>query len=48
MMASWVQQVAFQPPSISVAIAKERPAYSALNGPGRRFALSVVPEGTRH
>jgi flavin reductase (DIM6/NTAB) family NADH-FMN oxidoreductase RutF len=45
MMASWVQQVAFQPPSVSVAIAKERPAHAALNKPGRTFALSVVPEG---
>jgi flavin reductase (DIM6/NTAB) family NADH-FMN oxidoreductase RutF len=45
MMASWVQQVAFQPPSVSVAVAKERPAHAALSNPGRTFALSVVPEG---
>ncbi len=45
MMASWVQQVAFQPPSVSLAIAKERPAHAALSKPGRTFALSVVPEG---
>jgi len=45
MMASWVQQVAFVPPSVSVAIAKERPAHAALSKPGSTFGLSVVPEG---
>jgi len=46
MMASWVQQVAFAPPSVSVAIAKERPAHGALSAvPGTTFALSVVPDG---
>jgi len=45
MMASWVQQAAFQPPTISVAIAKERPAHAALSKPGAMFALSVIPEG---
>jgi flavin reductase (DIM6/NTAB) family NADH-FMN oxidoreductase RutF len=45
MMASWVQQAAFAPPSVSVAIAKERPAHAALSKPGRTFGLSVVPEG---
>jgi flavin reductase (DIM6/NTAB) family NADH-FMN oxidoreductase RutF len=45
MMASWVQQASFAPPSVSVAIAKERPAHGALGRPGHVFALSVVPEG---
>jgi 3-hydroxy-9,10-secoandrosta-1,3,5(10)-triene-9,17-dione monooxygenase reductase component len=45
MMASWVQQVAFAPPSVAVAIAKERPAHAALSKPSRTFALSVIPEG---
>ena len=45
MMASWVQQVAFAPPSVAVAIAKERPAHAALSKSGATFALSVVPEG---
>lgn len=46
MMASWVQQVAFAPPSVCVAIARERPAHAALSAtPGVTFALSVVPEG---
>jgi flavin reductase (DIM6/NTAB) family NADH-FMN oxidoreductase RutF len=45
MMASWVQQAAFAPPTISVAIAKERPAHAALSArPGETFALSVLPE----
>lgn len=46
MMASWVQQVAFQPPSVSIAIAKERPAHAALSAnPGAAFALSVIADG---
>ncbi len=45
MMASWVQQAAFAPPSVSVAIAKERPAHAALNTPGSTFALSVIADG---
>jgi 3-hydroxy-9,10-secoandrosta-1,3,5(10)-triene-9,17-dione monooxygenase reductase component len=45
MMASWVQQASFQPPSVCVAIAKERPAHAALSNVGATFALSVVPEG---
>ena len=45
MMASWVQQVAFAPPSVGVAIAKERPAHAALSKSGATFALAVIPEG---
>ena len=45
MMASWVQQVAFAPPMVSVAIANQRPAHAALSAPGARFALCVIPEG---
>ena len=45
MMASWVQQVAFQPPCLSVAIAKERTISEALREAGATFALSVVSEG---
>ncbi|HEV2293299.1 MAG TPA: flavin reductase family protein [Tepidisphaeraceae bacterium] len=45
MMVSWVQQAAFAPPSVSVAIAKERAAHAALSRPGAAFALSVLPEG---
>ena len=45
MMASWVQQAAFDPPAVSVAIARGRPVREVIGAPGRRFALSVVPEG---
>jgi len=45
MMASWVMQAAFQPPSVSVAIAKDRPAHAALSAQGATFALCVIPEG---
>ena len=43
MLASWVQQAAFQPPSVTVAIAKERPIRQSLLA-ARRFALSVLPQ----
>jgi flavin reductase (DIM6/NTAB) family NADH-FMN oxidoreductase RutF len=43
MLASWVQQVAFAPPSVSVAIAKDRPIAQLIKQSGR-FALSVVAE----
>ena len=45
MMASWVQQASFSPPSVSVAIAKERPIHAFLARPGYVFGLSVVPAG---
>ena len=44
MMASWVQQAAFDPPAVSVAIAKDRPVREALNA-NPQFALAVVAEG---
>jgi flavin reductase (DIM6/NTAB) family NADH-FMN oxidoreductase RutF len=40
-----VQQAAFAPPTVCVAIAKERSAHAALSAPGATFALSVIPEG---
>ena len=43
MMASWVQQVGFQPPAVCVAMAKDRPLRAALRV-GDRFALSVLGE----
>jgi flavin reductase (DIM6/NTAB) family NADH-FMN oxidoreductase RutF len=43
MMASWVQQAAFQPPSVSVAVHKDRPVRDALLA-ARRFALAVLPQ----
>ena len=43
MMASWVQQCAFEPPAATVALAKGRPIGEIIRGSGR-FALSVVGE----
>jgi flavin reductase (DIM6/NTAB) family NADH-FMN oxidoreductase RutF len=43
MMASWVQQCAFDPPAISVALAKDRPIVRLIKM-SQRFALSVVGE----
>ena len=44
MMASWVQQCAFDPPAVCVALAKGRPIGEMIRA-SKRFALSVVPEG---
>src|SRR5688500_20329029 len=41
MLASWVQQAAFGPPSVSVAIAKGRPVIDLIRGSGA-FALSII------
>jgi flavin reductase (DIM6/NTAB) family NADH-FMN oxidoreductase RutF len=45
MMASWVQQAAFAPPAVSVAIAQDRPAVIPLRAAGATFALSVLADG---
>jgi flavin reductase (DIM6/NTAB) family NADH-FMN oxidoreductase RutF len=44
MMASWVQQAAFDPPAVSVAIGKGRAIGEMIRASGK-LALSVVPEG---
>jgi flavin reductase (DIM6/NTAB) family NADH-FMN oxidoreductase RutF len=44
MMASWVQQAAFDPPAVSVAIGKGRPIGEMIRASGK-LALSIVPEG---
>ena len=41
MLASWVQQAAFVPLCVSVAMAKDRPAYEVVKRSGS-FALSVL------
>ena len=41
MLVSWVQQVGFDPPAVCLALAKDRPIRTALEG-SRRFALSVL------
>jgi 3-hydroxy-9,10-secoandrosta-1,3,5(10)-triene-9,17-dione monooxygenase reductase component len=44
MMASWVQQAAFDPPAISVAIGAGRPIGEMIQA-SQMFSLSIVPEG---
>jgi len=44
MMASWVQQVAFDPPAVSIAMAKGRPIADVIKS-SKKLALSIVPEG---
>jgi 3-hydroxy-9,10-secoandrosta-1,3,5(10)-triene-9,17-dione monooxygenase reductase component len=46
MMASWVQQVGFDPPAISLAIAKGR-AITDLIRASNRLALSIVPDADK-
>ena len=43
MMASWVQQASFQPPTVSIAIAKDRPIFELIRA-SKQCVLSVVPE----
>ena len=43
MMASWVQQCAFEPPAVSVALGKGRPVGELIRA-SRMFALSIVGE----
>jgi flavorubredoxin/flavin reductase (DIM6/NTAB) family NADH-FMN oxidoreductase RutF len=44
MLGSWVSQATFNPPGITVAIAKER-AVESLMYPGGKFVLNIIPEG---
>jgi flavin reductase (DIM6/NTAB) family NADH-FMN oxidoreductase RutF len=44
MMVSWVQQAAFSPPAVSVAVQKDRPVREMIHAAGA-FALAVVGEG---
>jgi flavin reductase (DIM6/NTAB) family NADH-FMN oxidoreductase RutF len=44
MLASWVQQASFDPPAVSIALAKQRPI-SALIHASSYLALSIVPAG---
>jgi 3-hydroxy-9,10-secoandrosta-1,3,5(10)-triene-9,17-dione monooxygenase reductase component len=44
MMVSWVQQAAFHPPAVSVAMQKDRPMRQMVHA-SRAFALAVVGEG---
>ena len=42
-LASWVQQTSFNPPALSIALAKDRPIAQAIRG-SRQLALSIVSE----
>ncbi|MDX2097320.1 MAG: diflavin flavoprotein [Leptolyngbyaceae cyanobacterium bins.59] len=44
MLASWVSQATFNPPGLTVAVAKER-AIEALMYRGRHFVLNILQEG---
>lgn len=46
MLASWVQQCGFDPPSVSVAIGRDR-GLSPLLVPGAKFAVHVIREGQK-
>lgn len=42
-MASWVQQSSFDPPALSIALAKGRPIGEAIHA-SKQLALSIIPE----
>jgi len=46
MLASWVQQCSFEPPRVSVAVAKERWVLPELTT-GTAFAVNVLAEGEK-
>ncbi len=43
MLASWVQQVAFDPPAIMISIAQDRPIAHLIKE-SNRLALSIIPD----
>mgnify|MGYP001792359515 FL=1 len=46
MLGSWVSQATFDPPGISLAIAKDR-AVETLLYPGSKFVLNIIGEGNQ-
>ncbi|MCE9590053.1 MAG: flavin reductase family protein [Planctomycetes bacterium] len=46
MLASWVQQVCFQPPMVSIAIGKGRPIMPLISE-SRRFGLCQLPKNEK-
>ncbi len=46
MLASWVQQAGFDPPAVTVAVAKGRPAGAAIHQ-NQAFVLSILAEGDK-
>lgn len=45
-LASWVQQVSFEPPMISIAVAKGRPIMPLISD-SKRFGLCQLPQGEK-
>jgi flavin reductase (DIM6/NTAB) family NADH-FMN oxidoreductase RutF len=45
MMVSWVQQAAFSPPAVTIALAKDRPIRNLIVSGGAKIALSVLAQG---
>ena len=43
MIASWVQQASFEPPTLSLALEKSRPMAKTILA-AKNFALSILPE----
>jgi len=43
MLVSWVQQVSFEPPAVSVCVKRGRPAQDLIDAAGR-FVLNIVDE----
>ncbi len=46
MMGAWVSQATFNPPGLTIAIAKERAIESLLHS-GNKFALNIIAEGNQ-
>src|SRR5687767_1030382 len=46
MLASWVQQAAFDPPAISLSLAKDRPLRETIER-SRRFTVSILGDGDK-
>lgn len=44
MLASWVSQASFNPPGLTIAVAKDR-ALETLMHSGNQFVLNILPEG---
>jgi flavin reductase (DIM6/NTAB) family NADH-FMN oxidoreductase RutF len=44
-MVSWVQQAAFAPPAVAIALAKDRPIRNLITSGGTKIALSVLAQG---
>lgn len=47
MLASWVMQTGFEPPSVAIAVAPDRELFKAIEASGR-FTVNVLPENANH